>query len=128
MLDIFYISSIIRRNGKMINKIRILSRIEELVLLSVWHLKDEAYGVTIRKHIIQYTGKEWSIGAIYVPLERLTKWGYLTSSQGESKPERGGRSRRYYRIMNAGLEALKHTKKVHEKMWSLLSEVESDMK
>lgn len=107
---------------------RILSRIEELVLLSVWHLKDEAYGVTIRKHIIQYTGKEWSIGAIYVPLDRLTKWGYLKSIQGEPKPERGGRSKRYYRITNAGLEALKYTKKVHEKMWSLLPGVGSDIK
>ena len=43
---------------------KLLSRQEEIVLLSIWHLKDNAYGVTIREHISELTGKYWSIGAI----------------------------------------------------------------
>ncbi len=97
---------------------RILSRSEELVLLSVWRLQKEAYGVTIRKHIIESTKTDWSIGAIYVPLDRLTKWDYLETIQGEPTAERGGRSKRYYKLTKDGLKALAHLKQVQESMWA----------
>ena len=99
---------------------KVLSRVEELVLLSVWRLQRNAYGVAVRKHIIESTGVDWSIGAIYVPLNRLTKWGYLEAVQGEPTPERGGRSKRYYKLTPAGVKALKHIKQVQEAMWSEL--------
>ena len=99
---------------------KILSRAEELVLLSVWKLQDNAYGVTIRKHIIQQTHTEWSIGAIYVPLDRLTKWGYLEAIQGEPTSERGGRSKRYYQLTPEGRRALEQLKQVQENMWNNL--------
>ena len=103
---------------------KMLSKAEELVLMSVWHLKDEAYGVTIRRHVIEATGEDWSIGAIYVPLDRLSKWGYLESNQSDPTPERGGRSKRFYRITRLGWEALKHTRRVKEEMWSELPDME----
>lgn len=99
---------------------KILSRAEELVLLSVWRLQENAYGVTIRKHIIEMTGTDWSIGAIYVPLDRLTRWGYLEAIKGEPTSERGGRSKRYYKLTREGLEALNQLKQVQENMWSEL--------
>ena len=99
---------------------KILSRAEELVLLSVWRLQDDAYGVTIRKHIIEMTGTDWSIGAIYVPLDRLTKWGYLEAIQGEPTSERGGRSKRYYNLTPEGLDALKRLRQMQKNMWSEL--------
>jgi len=99
---------------------KILSRVEEMVLLSVWKLQQNAYGVTIRKHIIDITATDWSIGAIYVPLDRLTKLGYLQAVQGEPTAERGGRSKRYYKLTPDGLEALKQIKQVHETLWSQL--------
>lgn len=102
---------------------RILSRIEELILLTVLRLEDEAYGVTIRKHIIEKTGTDWSIGAIYVPLDRLVKWELLKTSQGESTPERGGRSKRYYTMTQDGLDALKEMRNVQETMWSGLLDI-----
>jgi len=105
---------------------KILSRTEELVLLSVWRLQKNAYGVTIRKHIIENTGADWSIGAIYVPLDRLTKWGYLDAIQGEPTAERGGRSKRYYKLTEDGLNALAYTKKVQETMWSDLPDLAFD--
>ncbi len=102
---------------------RILSRTEELVLLSVWRLQKEAYGVTIRKHLIEQTKTEWSIGAIYVPLDRLTKWEYLEAVQGEPTTERGGRSKRYFKLTRDGITALAHLKKVQDSMWAELPDL-----
>jgi len=102
---------------------KILSRAEELVLLSVWRLEENAYGVTIRKHIIEMTGTDWSIGAIYVPLDRLSKWGYLETLQGEPTSQRGGRSKRYYRLTPEGLDALEQLKQVQQNMWSDLPDL-----
>ena len=102
---------------------KILSRAEELVLLSVWRLQENAYGVTVRKHIIEGTGQDWSIGAIYVPLDRLTKWGYLEAIQGEPTSERGGRRKRYYKLTKEGMKALSRLKQVHETMWSELPDL-----
>ena len=62
---------------------KILSRPEELILLAVMQLRDGAYGVTIRRHLIRETGSDWTIGAVYVPLNRLTEAGYLLTSIGE---------------------------------------------
>jgi PadR family transcriptional regulator PadR len=91
---------------------KILSRIEELILLTVWQLEDEAYGIPIRNKIIKLTGKKWSVGAIYVPLDRLVKWGFLISSQSKPTAERGGRSKRYYKISSEGLDALTQVKRM----------------
>ncbi|MBN1274619.1 MAG: helix-turn-helix transcriptional regulator [Candidatus Aminicenantes bacterium] len=95
-----------------------LSRTEELVLLSVAYLKENAYGVSVRKHIMDLTEEDWSIGAIYVPLDRLTKWGFLDALKGEPTAERGGRRKRYYRLTKAGWKALCHTRKINRKFWN----------
>jgi DNA-binding PadR family transcriptional regulator len=64
----------------------LLSRSEEIVLLAIWKLKDNAYGVTIREQVSQDTGHEWSFGAIYKPLKKLAhrnfvaKWSSAPSS------------------------------------------------
>ena len=106
---------------------KILSRAEELVLLTVWRLQDNAYGVTIRKHIIKTTGTNWSIGAIYVPLDRLTKWGFLETSLSDPVAERGGRSKRFYSLTAEGLKALEHIKKVNKSMWENLPDLAIDI-
>ena len=96
---------------------KLLSRQEEIVLLSIWKLKDNAYGVTIRELISQITGKYWSIGSIYVPLERLTEKSLISSYQGETTKKRGGRSKRFYKISPKGMEALAEIKQVQEILW-----------
>ena len=105
---------------------KILSKPEELILLTVWKLKENAYGVTIRNHIIRETGTEWTIGAIYVPLGRLTKDGYLETAIGEPTPERGGKRKKYYRVTSRGLKALTFVKKIHESMWAGLPDPEQE--
>ena len=102
---------------------KILSRGEELTLLSVWRLGENAYGVPIRKHIIKMTDEDWSIGAIYVPLDRLTKWKFLRANQGDPTSERGGRSKRFYRLTGDGYEALQQLKSIQNAMWDSLPEL-----
>ena len=94
-----------------------LSRLEEQILLAVLKLKDEAYGITIRKYLKEVTGENISIGGIYVPLDRLVRKGCMESYQGEPTPERGGMSKRYYRLTEEGIDALKKSKRIFEKLW-----------
>ena len=102
---------------------KILSRAEELVLLTAWRLGENAYGVTIRRHIIKVTGQEWSIGAIYVPLDRLSQWGFLESIDGPPTAERGGRRKRFYKLSSDGHAALERLKKVQDNMWANLPDI-----
>ena len=96
---------------------KFLSRPEELVMLSIWHLQDNAYLVTIRNHLSKMTDKEWSVGAVYVPLDRLTKIGYMETTWGEATPERGGRRKKFYRLTKSGYAALGELQRIHETMW-----------
>ena len=95
-----------------------LTKLEELILLSVWKLKDNAYGTTIYKHIQKVTGKRLSLGGDYFPLDRLTKKGYLKSYVGEATEERRGLSKRYYEITDKGIAALNDIKRINEILWA----------
>ena len=105
---------------------KILSRADELILLAVWRLQSNAYGVTIRKHIIEMTGHDWSVGAIYDSLEKLCTWGHLESYQADPTPERGGRSKRYFKITEDGMASLNQTKSVNDAMWDNLPDLGFD--
>ena len=110
------------------HKVEILSKIEELILLAAWKLKDNAYGVPIRDYLIQMTGKKISIGGIYVPLDRLVRKGYLHAVQGDPTPERGGMSKRYYKLTDEGITVLNESKKVYDEMWNGLTNLTFDTK
>ncbi len=94
-----------------------LSRPEEIILLAVMKLKDNAYGVSIRKTVQELTGKYWSIGAVYVPLERLEQKGYVKSFSSEPLSERGGRRKRLFRITSEGIKELEKIKRVNQIIW-----------
>ena len=94
-----------------------LSRPEEIILLSVLKLEDNAYGVSIREMVQDMTGKYWSIGAVYVPLERLDKKGFVESFSSEPLSERGGRRKRLFRITSAGQRELEKIRRVNLAIW-----------
>ena len=96
---------------------KLLSRKEEIILLAVWTLQDNAYGVTIREYIEKSTGVKWVFGAIYSPLGRLVNNGYIESYSSEPIPERGGRSKIMYRLTSRGVDALRAIQEVHNVMW-----------
>jgi DNA-binding PadR family transcriptional regulator len=83
-----------------------LGEFEQLVLLAVMRLGDDAYGATIRRLIEESTGRQISIGAIYTTLERLQGKGYVISRVGEPTGERGGRRRKVYELDRLGRLAL----------------------
>lgn len=105
---------------------KLLSRIEEIILLAIWRLDQTAYGMAIREEVIKATGKKWLLGAIYAPLGRLQKNGYVTSAKGEPSPERGGRAKVYYCLTKKGKEALIEVYRVNTRIWRdiQLSELE----
>jgi len=94
-----------------------LSRTDEMILLAVWRLGDNAYGVTIAQMLTRTSGKKWVLGAVYVPLERLEKKKYLSSCLGQSTKKRGGRSKRLYRLTKDGLIVLIKTKSQEQLIW-----------
>jgi PadR family transcriptional regulator PadR len=84
----------------------LLGSLEQLVLLALVRLGDDAYGMTVRREIEARTGRDLSIGAIYATLERLEAKGYIRSEVGEPTAERGGRAKRLFRIKASGEAAL----------------------
>lgn len=94
-----------------------LTRTEELILLAVWRLKDNAYSVAIKKELNAVTRRIWSFGAVYMPLDRLVKKGLLDSFLTDPTPERGGRSKRIYRPTQLGLDALMEIRRIQEAAW-----------
>lgn len=83
-----------------------LGAFEELVLLAVGSLKDDAYGVSIKEALHEKTGKSPSIGALHAALYRLEDKGYLASTVGGATTERGGRRKKYYQLTATGRNRL----------------------
>jgi DNA-binding PadR family transcriptional regulator len=94
-----------------------LGEFEHIVLVAVLRLGEGAYGVPIRREIETRTGRSITVGALYRTLDRLEAKGYVTSWFGESRPERGGRSKRHFRIRSAGLRRLRASREALTAMW-----------
>lgn len=86
-----------------------LGEFEHIVLLALLQLEDQAYGVTVRQEIESRTKREVSIGAVYATLGRLEAKGYVKSRYGDPTPERGGRSKRFFRVTTRGVAAVNRT-------------------
>ena len=112
--DIFYNTEEIEEKRM---TMKFLSRQEELMLLSIWKLDDNAYGVTIRKKVTDLTGKYWSIGAVYDVLDRLTRKGLVSTVVSDPVKARGGKSKRFYRITKSGFKALEEVRTLQQKAW-----------
>jgi len=94
----------------------LLGEVEQLVLLAVLRLGDEAYAVPIRALIKDDAGVSLSRGTIYVTLERLERKGYLTSWFSDPVAVRGGKARRFFRLKSAGLAAVKTSKRAVDRL------------
>jgi DNA-binding PadR family transcriptional regulator len=85
----------------------ILGDFEQLVLMGVLRLADEAYGAAIRQEIHARSGRDVSINAVYTTLDRLEEKGLLRARVGEPTPQRGGRRRKFYALTPTGSVALR---------------------
>jgi len=95
-----------------------LGDFEQLVLLAILRLKDDAYGVEIRRAVADRTGRDVAAGAVYTTLGRLEGRGFVTSRVGETAPERTGQRRKYYRVEPAGAAALQRAYTAVRRMMS----------
>lgn len=95
----------------------IITRLEEAVLIAIWRLKDEAYGVPINKEVSRSVKKNYSMGALYFSLDQLLRKGMVTKELINIRNEKGGRSRTYYRLTSEGIEALREARQYQYSLW-----------
>ena len=94
-----------------------LTRTEEILLLAIWKLDDGAYGTAIREQVERDTGRRWMPGAVYAPLNRLRKNGYVRTSRGNDEPPKSGRPRIYYSLTPLGRRKLAAAQAVSRSVW-----------
>lgn len=99
-------------------KTETLGEFEQIVLLAVVRLSDDAYGSPIRREIEERTGRSIAIGALYTALDRLERKGFLESTMSDPTPLRGGRSKRYFKVRPAGAAALRRSREALMSMWA----------
>lgn len=96
-----------------------IGEFEELVLLTVASLGDEAYGVSIKADIEKRSDRTISIGALHSTITRLEEKNYLKSWLGEPTQERGGRRKRFFELTQQGKVALHDIKNLRDELWKL---------
>ncbi|MBL7877169.1 MAG: helix-turn-helix transcriptional regulator [Cyclobacteriaceae bacterium] len=96
-----------------------LGEFEELVLLTIATLGEEAYGVSIQHDIETRCNRSISIGALHSTITRLEEKGFLKSWLGGATQARGGRSKRYYEITVAGKKSVAESKSLRDELWNL---------
>ncbi|MDX1645544.1 MAG: helix-turn-helix transcriptional regulator [Longimicrobiales bacterium] len=94
-----------------------LGEFEQLVMLAVARLGGDAYGMAIHDEIAERTGADVAVGSVYSALDRLERQDYVTSEVGEPTPTRGGRAKRYFRLLPAGALALSRSREALEALW-----------
>jgi PadR family transcriptional regulator PadR len=94
-----------------------LGEFEQIVLLAILRLGDDAYGVPIRADIEQRTGRAVTVGALYRTLDRLEDKGFVASAFSDPTPARGGRSKRYFKVRPLGVRTLRASREALTAMW-----------
>ena len=94
-----------------------LGDLEELVLLTVLRLGDDAHGGRIREELEDVAGRSVSVSTVYVTLMRLEEKGYARSWKGEPTTSRGGKAKRHYAVRPEGIEALERVRDVRRRLW-----------
>ncbi|MEO1254901.1 MAG: helix-turn-helix transcriptional regulator [Bacteroidota bacterium] len=95
-----------------------IGEFEELVLLTVLILQEEAYILKIKEELVNQANRKSAMGALHITLSRLEKKDLLTSSLGGATTERGGRRKRIYELTAAGKAALNEVKETRNNMWN----------
>ena len=106
----------------MVTKGNYLGEFEELVLLSVASLGDDAYGVSIMQYIEQEAGRKVNISAVHEVLKRLQRKGYLKSKMGGATQARGGRRKRFFLLTVSGKKTLEDAMKLKLQLYKQVPE------
>jgi len=100
-----------------------IGELEELILLVVGVLNNNAYGISVGEEVQRQTGRILTISAIHSVLHRLEQKGLLESWMGGETKERGGRRKRYFKLTGFGKEVLWEIKQTRDQLWNLLPDV-----
>ncbi|MDN5211860.1 PadR family transcriptional regulator [Fulvivirgaceae bacterium BMA12] len=100
-----------------------IGEFEELVLLLIVMLKDDAYGLAIRKALKTQANRTVTIGAVHGTVNRLESKGFIRSSLGGATELRGGRRKRLFTITAAGKRALQKSRDVKVNLWNQIPEL-----
>ena len=100
-----------------------LGEFEEVVILTVAILNNEAYSVAIKNEIESRLSRTVSMGALHTALVRLEDKGYLKSFDGEATEERAGRPKKYFQITALGKKAMAYSKETREELWRAIPKV-----
>ncbi|MGB6866949.1 MAG: PadR family transcriptional regulator [Candidatus Aminicenantaceae bacterium] len=96
---------------------KILTRSDEILMLAILRLKDNAYGVSIIKEIEKRTGKKLTFGSLWVSMDILHKRGFVKKRMADPTPQRGGRRKIYYSLTSKGISALEEAREFQESLW-----------
>lgn len=99
-----------------------LGEFEELVLLTIAALVNDAYSVGICDELEKHTKRSVKLGVVHAVLNRLERKGLVKSRLGEATSVRGGKRKRYYTVTNGGRAALLKAKEVRDNLWSIIPE------
>lgn len=102
---------------------RVIGELEELVLLAVCILDGNAYGISVKNEVERHTGRSILLGAMHITLYRLQDKGLLESTLGGSSEKRGDRRKRLFRITKKGMEQLRASQEVRQKMWRMIPQL-----
>ncbi|MFO7979813.1 MAG: helix-turn-helix transcriptional regulator [Candidatus Aminicenantes bacterium] len=94
-----------------------LTKHEELILLAVLKLKENAYIITIRRHIKDITGKSINYGSLCNTLSTLIRKKYIKSRESDPEPRQGGRRKVLYSLTAEGRRALKKAYEIQKLAW-----------
>ena len=105
-----------------------LGEFEEIVMLTVAILYDDAYGVSIKREIESRLNRNVSVGALQSALKRLEDKNYLESMDKDATQERAGRPKRYFKITSLGKEAMEYTKETRNSLWDAIPAISLNVK
>ena len=100
-----------------------LGEFEELCLLAVGILQDDAYGVSVKKQVEKHTGRTSTLSTVHATLIRLEKKGFLESRMGGATELRGGRTKRIFQITSLGITAMNEARELRTRMWDHIPKV-----
>lgn len=100
-----------------------LGEFEELVLLVIGSLSDDAYSISIKEELKKHTKRNPSIGALHSAFNRLETKGFVKSHEGGATKKRGGRSKRFYQLTAHGRKALDHSFQLRSSLYHTLPQL-----
>ena len=96
---------------------RELTKLEEAVMMAIWQLEDDSYGVEIRKRVNKITGKDYFYNTLYTTFTQLERKGFIIKHFGEPTAVRGGKRKVYFKITEEGMKALENAYERQSRLW-----------